>query len=547
MNLFKEFYPTPKKLIAKIIKDFEIPVYHYKEVLEPSAGKGDLAEYIRDTKHTIYEKGHSKHFYEEKHSFNGSIDCIELAPELRSVLSGKNFRVVYDDFLRYQTYKQYDLILLNPPFSEGDAHLLKALSMVESGGDVVCILNAETIRNPYTNRRKELAVKLRKMDAKIRYYQSAFTTAERTTKVEVAAIYVSVPKKQYDSAFLKGLKEKHYAEYRAKECTDVGFADSIKNAIIQYNIDIEAGIKLIREFKSLKKTFKSSFVHKYGEMIQLKVDGDDVEEDSKSFNDYIKMVRRKYWEALFENPDFTKQMTSNLKQQYENRIKDLVNYDFNEYNIREIKIDITKKLVRGVEECIVALFDELTEKHAWYPECDNNIHYFNGWASNKSWIINQKVVMPYNAYHYQFDDSKKLHITSGSFYSALADMERVLTYLDTKGTQYASCYDVLSRAQKIGQTKNIELKYFTITVYKKGTCHIRFKDKDLLKKLNIYGCQRKGWLPPAYGKKKYADMSEKEQAVINEFEGKESYEDTFRRKDYFLSGASGLLGIDKVG
>ena len=545
MNLFKEFYPTPKALIAKIFEDFEIRVHKYKEVLEPSAGKGDLAEYIRDAEHT-YGKEFPEYLYDRGYRFDGAIDCIELSPELRSVLSGKGLRVVYDDFLQYHTFKQYDLILMNPPFSNGDEHLLKALSMVENGGDVVCILNAETIKNPYTNRRKELNVKLRELNAKCRIYQSAFTTAERTTNVEVAAVYVSVPKKKMDSEFLKGLKQKHYAEYKEKECTDVGFADSIKNAIIQYNIDVEAGVKLIHEFRSLSDTLKSSFTSDYGNMMELKVNGYDA-----NVNEYVKEVRKKYWQALFENPEFTSKMTSNLSKEYHSRIKDLVDYDFNEYNIREIKIDITKNLIRGVEECIIGLFDELTAKHSWYPECNDNIHYYNGWASNKAWIINEKVVMPYNAYkRWKFDDSKELSLIGGydtNFYPHICDMERVLTYLDTKGTQYASCNDVLSQAQSDSQTKNIELKYFTITVYKKGTCHIKFKDQDLLKKLNIYGCQHKGWLPPSYGKKSYENMTEEEKTVINDFEGKESYEDTFRRKDYFLSGAAELLGLEKVG
>ena len=34
---------------------------------------------------------------------------------------------------------------------------------------------------------------------------------------------------------------------------------------------------------------------------------------------------------------------------------------------------------------------------------------------------------------------------------------------------------------------------------KKGTCHITFTDTKLLDKLNVYGSQKKGWLPPGFG------------------------------------------------
>ena len=37
---------------------------------------------------------------------------------------------------------------MNPPFAQGEKHLLKALEMQERGGAIICILNAETIRNP---------------------------------------------------------------------------------------------------------------------------------------------------------------------------------------------------------------------------------------------------------------------------------------------------------------------------------------------------------------------------------------------------------------
>ena len=73
-----------------------------------------------------------------------------------------------------------------------------------------------------------------------------------------------------------------------------------------------------------------------------------------------------------------------------------------------------------------------------------------------------------------------------------------------------------------------------MTFYKKGTCHIEFTDLELLKKLNIFGSQRKGWLPPAYGKKSYRDMTTEEKTVIDEFEGRASYEDTYANTDKYL-------------
>ena len=95
----------------------------------------------------------------------------------------------------------------------------------------------------------------------------------------------------------------------------------------------------------------------------------------------------------------------------------------------------------------------------------------------------------------------------------------------------------MSRAEEEGQTKKVQLKYFTVTFYKKGTCHIEFTDLELLKKFNIFGSQRKGWLPPAYGKKSYKDLTLEEKAVIDDFEGQASYEDTYANVDKYLIDA----------
>ncbi len=85
-------------------------------------------------------------------------------------------------------------------------------------------------------------------------------------------------------------------------------------------------------------------------------------------------------------------------------------------------------------------------------------------------------------------------------------------------------YQILRNAESAQQSKNIECKYFTVTFYKKGTCHIVFHDEELLKKFNIFGSQHKGWLPQSYGNKTYENMEPEEQAVIDAFEGRESYE-----------------------
>lgn len=93
------FYPTPKHLIDKMIN--HIDFNKINSILEPSAGKGDIIEIIN--KKMNYSNG----YYNKEHYFD--IDAIEIDTNLQYILKGKNFRVVHNDFLNYNTYKKKEL------------------------------------------------------------------------------------------------------------------------------------------------------------------------------------------------------------------------------------------------------------------------------------------------------------------------------------------------------------------------------------------------------------------------------------------------------
>ena len=85
----------------------------------------------------------------------------------------------------------------------------------------------------------------------------------------------------------------------------------------------------------------------------------------------------------------------------------------------------------------------------------------------------------------------------------MAQIERVLHFLDTNGKPYNGdeLRAALKAAEESGQTRNIQLHYFKVTFYKKGTAHIEFTNTDVLKSFNLYAGQKKGWRPPTYGKR----------------------------------------------
>ncbi len=519
------FYPTPPELARRMLDGVDLDNVY--SVLEPSAGKGNLAEVLKDKLSSVH--------WRRSDNIGEWIDCIEINPNLRYILDGKGFRIVHDDFLTYRTHKHYDLILMNPPFGNGDLHLLKALEMIQNGGAVVCLLNAETVRNRYTNTRKLLWDKLCGYNAKIEYIENAFSFAERKTDATIALIRVTVEPPERESFIFGELKKKTYEEIDA-ECKDLVAGDFISQIVKQYEMEIDGGIRLINEYRAMLPYIRRSFDEKKNDYptIDMKIHGESDYSSTKiSINGYVEIVRMKYWNALFQNDKFTGMLTSNLRDDLFEKVQTLKHYDFSLFNIRQIQEDIMRQMGKGVEDTIVALFDKLSAQFSWYPEMQKNIHYYNGWSTNKAHKINKKVIIPINgAFSYRWNNEA---FEVYPVYKIMHDIEKTMSYLDTGSTVVED--DLNERLQicaKNGTTKNIQLRYFTITLYKKGTCHITFTNLDLLDKLNIYGSQKKGWLPPCYGKKHYADMTSEEKATVDSFQGPEEYAKVMEKPEYYL-------------
>lgn len=567
-----EFYPTPPELASKMLDG--IDWRFIQTVLEPSAGKGDILRELAKK--------------ENSYTYNTSkfdVDCCEIDPYLRQILKynfsedrkdrvrgeingiennreyireiGKyrplteqekqrmyylkdeestffanGINIVYDDFLKYEPFNQYDLILMNPPFSEGDKHLLKALDIQKRGGSIVCLLNAETIKNPYTPTRKHLVSLLEKYGAKIQYVSNAFTSAERSTDVEVAIIRVSIEQKEEESEFYNRFKEAEEVEEFDVEATELEVTDYIKAAVARYNVEVKASIELIRQYKALKPymqtTLDGTDSCKYS---ILRLTDSDHKYDETSINSYLRRVRLKYWRALLSNPKFTSKLTTKLQEEYQEKVSSMRNYDFNEFNIYNLSAEMNSQIKKGIEEEIEVMYDKLTAEHSWYPETQKNRHYYDGWATNKAHKIGKKVIIPSYGVFDSWDGTPRVYNAR----AALEDIERILNYLDGGMTADIDLWHSLESCFRQGITKNIQLKYFKATFYKKGTIHLTFNCPELIDRFNIYAGQRKGWLPPSYGKKTYTNMTDSEKAVIDSFQGEEAYNKVLARADYFIA------------
>ena len=595
------FYPTPPGVVEKLLDG--IDWYTIENVLEPSAGKGNLVDGVAASYNN--ELKHWRH-----RDSTISVDCIEIDPYLRSILQyeycgqrqeelrkrikeledsreydrikyryefrtatdayehqmltadhdkrkSAECRIIHDNFLSFNSRKRYSLIVMNPPFSNGDEHLLHAIQLQSRhGGMIRCVLNAETLLNPYTNRRKMLMAKLQELGADVSYLDGAFSDGERKTDVRVAIVKINIPAPETgESEIYERLKAAAEAEEKpAEDITDLAVADFLSEIVTRFNVEVDSGLALISEYKAMQPYLLRSLSpdDKYNKpILALRIDG-DLEYTALNVNKYLRLTRRKYWEALFTNKEFTGKLTSNLKEKYQGMVDKMQDYDFTLFNIQQIMVEMNAELSQGIQDTIVALFDRMTTRHSWYPECEKNVHYYNGWKTNKAHKINSKVILPVNGMFSSYSWEKDT-FSVGNAYNTISDIEKVFEYLDGNMTANVDLRGVLECAQVAGKTKNIPCKFFDVTLYKKGTMHIRFRDQAIVDRFNIYCSQKKNWLPPNYGKTAYADMGQEAKTVVDQFHGNgtegsgaTAYGEIMKRRGYFLAEPGGqslaLLG-----
>ncbi|MBI0114438.1 MULTISPECIES: DUF4942 domain-containing protein [unclassified Gilliamella] len=511
-----QFYPTPKSLSDKLFSMLSSKKTKYRNILEPSAGKGDLIKsFLSDLD------------YYDKRTI--VFNCCETDKNLCSILSAlnndsrydSNIKIVGSDFLEFDSIETYDLIIMNPPFKDGDKHLLHALNYVVNG-EILCILNAETIKNPFSNYRKILVQKLTELDATITYENGSFSSddSERKTDVKVALIHI-IKKQDIEDVF--------GADYE-KESLDIDLKDGSEVKDINGTESIH---DLLDEYNDLKKrivnTCISMFKASYGcrELFNIGVVSDSTTENFSIYKaqDAIrtanKIIKKRFWDKLLNRDEFKRKLTSKEVYNFHNIINRFSDMEFSYNNINtlyEYMLDNGNDLFNNA---IFELFDEITCERSWYPETQKNIYLFNGWKSNNGYKINRRFILIISLYLSRYSSYRAIE--------ELNDIEKIFVYFNNgiyPEVKLSDAYNDWHKNYKNGLTNNtfFENSMFKVRVFKKGTSHFYVKDESLLRRFNVYVSKQRQWLPPDYAMKTYQNCSAEEKRVIDEFEGEKSYQ-----------------------
>jgi predicted RNA methylase len=178
-----DHYPTPAEVAAEMLDSLDL---RGRVVLEPSAGSGNLVRECLE---------------------RGAAEVIWCEPEkqLRSIIYGMNGRHIYllNDFLRVEAdfVSHVDLIVMNPPFSADEAHILHAWEIAPPGCEIVALCNWNTVCDEYVHRltqrtgsglKKQLAYVVNAYGSRENLGE-CFATAERPTRVSVGLVRLTKP------------------------------------------------------------------------------------------------------------------------------------------------------------------------------------------------------------------------------------------------------------------------------------------------------------------------------------------------------------------
>lgn len=489
----KDFYPTPEFLIQKLLQPYS---RGYKNIalegniLEPSAGKGDIINYIL--------KNGSRSVIE--------IHAIEIEPELQNIIKGieeENVALISEDFLNFKPDETYDYIIMNPPFSNAEDHLIKAYE-ISTQTNIACIVNAEMIKNPYSAKRKRIAQIIEENNGKIEFVKDSFINAERKTNVEVALIWLEV-KKESDKFNFEYIKENDLDLDLDVEFNDSELMhnDYITNFIIRaekvkkaYEEKLKADAKFkyyLEDFANDKYFSEDKYIKKNGS-------------PEYKFNSLNKALKRVMWKRTINELNIERFMSSKITKNFDLFVGQQSKMAYNKENTYSFFKMIMQNRNSILQDSIVDVFDELTKNG--YTE---NRMFIETWKTNSAYKVNKKVIAPSNIVYGSYCSTSDLKIYGSKFsiyngynYSFLTDLDKIMCSISGKDHRSTtSIYDTLDRKFKeLGRIKTgdkfdstCESTFFKIKFFKKGTIHLEFKDVELWKEFNFRACEKRNWIP----------------------------------------------------
>lgn len=463
-----EFFPTPGHVIEHMLGALDLQDKH---VLEPSAGKGDIVDAL---------KARGAH-----------VTACEKQPELSRIVATKSNFLKEDFFdVRADEVSHIDYIVMNPPFSNADRHILHAWEIAPDGCEIIALCNNETLDNRHTTYRSRLGRLIKDHGGSVNL-GDVFRTAERTTEVSIGMVHLFKP---------------------ANTNTFEGFFDDTPDeveeqfiGIMPHNVVREAVQRYVAACKLFDTVADNAvqmndLVGQFGLRdltLALKHEDRDA-----SVQDFKKQLQKNAWNWVFNQMKMEKYLTESLKKEINAFVEKQKNVPFTMRNIYKMLEMVVGTHGDRMKRALIEVFDKLTMHY------HENRYHVEGWKTNSHYMVNKKFILEYVV---ESSWGRPQLIYGGRNGQKLDDLTKALCYL--VGQNYADIqrlYDFFRRqvtTNEQGERQDISREWNTwyewgfldIKVFKKGTLHAKFRDVKVWEQFNRAVAEAKGYeLPEKY-------------------------------------------------
>jgi hypothetical protein len=472
----KDFYPTPEGVIEQMLFGVDI---QNKTILEPSAGKGNIVDYLK-------ERGAKE------------VIACEINSDLARIVSGK-CRLLANDFLTVQAtdISHIDCIVMNPPFSADEAHILHAWNIAPGGCTVVSLCNRNTVFGSRNSKREQI-IKLIDLYGKREELGDCFSDAERKTDVDVACIWLYKPKTgddEFDGYFSLTDDE---AEHLEQGVMKYNYVRDIVNRYVSAVRLWDKVIPLAKEINELTKP-----ISEYGIKFGAYYSSSKTNYGEISRETFKKELQKDAWQRLFTDMNMNKYVTEGVKENINKFVETQVHVPFTMKNIYKMIEIIVGTHGSRMNQVLVDAFERICG-YSWKDNCTGG----QGWKTNSDYVVNRKFIIPYICEYKTWGDPYKLTLSYSRLSTEVEDIAKALCYLT--GTNYDGCTPLYTFVNRMEMQWGswYEWGFFRIRGYKKGTMHFEFVDEKVWERFNRRVAEIRGWRLPESTKKKRAKTTE---------------------------------------
>lgn len=478
-----EYYPTPKDLMRKAWRMFNNR--YFARVLEPSAGTGEL---IPDDGDSALRNADG---YRDRAP--RAVDCVEIDIRKHAVLRERGFDIVGLDFLKMGGLASYSHIIMNPPFSKGARHVLHAWDGLFSG-EIVAILNAETVRNPFSAERQRLAQIIEQYGS-VEFVGQAFAAGERPTDVDTVLVHLEKKQTVDDlvSSWRDGLTpaDRHTEPDAGMNGQVVLPRAEIETLVAAYNAGAQAAIE--QAVATQKVEFYKSVL---GSAAHGRERGESVEERVReSVDETVLQLRAGAWRSLLYKSRFSEKLASGARKRLEREFSEVSKLEFSLSNARSFVQGVLESAGQLQQQMACDAFDMITAFHSenrvWYRGWkSNDKHRTAGWRIKKS-----RFILPVEQEWSKWSRGIGYHGEN-----MLRDLDMTFSMLDGLAeTDYSLLRAARDRIDELAAGDRITTRYFDVRFYKGiGTMHFYPRSQKIMDRLNKMVGQMRGWLPPAH-------------------------------------------------